>query len=75
MDDPRCAFDLHVLCAEKLLHYTKQVHFQWKMTHYLLSTSKSEQVFSDLLPQLWQQSWSHWENCKHHQLLLPQYHC
>ena len=23
-------------------------------------------MFSDLLPQLWQQSWSHWEKCKHH---------
>ena len=76
MNDSRCAFDLHALCVETLLQLLHQAStFPMEMIYYILSTSKSMQVFPDLLPQLWQQSWSHWEKCKHHhQLLLPQCH-
>ena len=55
------------------------MHFLPKhyMTHYILSTSKSEQVFSGLLPQIWQKYWSHWEKCNyhHHRFLLPRCLC
>ena len=50
---------MHFVLKHYYNYYTKQVHFQWKITHYILSTSKLEQVFPDLLPQLWQQSRSH----------------
>ena len=50
---------LHFVLKHYYNYYTKQVHFQWKITHYILSTSKPEQVLSDLLRQLWQQSRSH----------------
>ena len=79
--NPRYAFDLHAFCAETLYnYYTRQVHFQWNLTHYNSSTIKSEQMFSGLMPQLWQQFWSHQEKCKHHHhhhhhLLLPRCHC
>ena len=55
------------------------MHFLPKhyMTHYILSASKSEQVFSGLLPQIWQKYWSHWEKCNyhHHRFLLPRCLC
>ena len=50
---------MHYVLKHYYNYYAKQVHFQWKMTHYILNRSKSEQVFSDLLPQFWQQSWSY----------------
>ena len=45
-----------------------------------LEYKQVEHRFLELLPQFWQQSWSHWEKCKnhhhhHHHLLLPQCHC
>ena len=54
------------------------MHFLPKhyMTHYISSTSKSEQVFSGLLPQIWLKYWSHWEKCNYHnRVLLPRCLC
>ena len=71
------SISMHFVSKHYDNYYTRQVHFQWKLIHYISTTSTAEQVFSDLLPQIWQKHWSHWEKCKyhHHHFLLPQCLC
>ena len=45
---------MHFMLKHYYNYYTRQVHFQWKLTHYNWSTSKFEHRFLEILPQFWQ---------------------